>query len=69
MLLLAHLINRPVEVFRSARSIVILLSVWLASKGSQKGGGCHEATDRGHGNGCALSGRFTSCTTTNNGYF
>ena len=36
--------------------------MWSASKGSQKGGGCHEATDHSCGNGCALSGRFYSCT-------
>ena len=40
----------------------ILLSAWSVSKGSQKGGGCHEANDHSRGNGCALSGRFTSCT-------
>ena len=48
--------------FLSAQSITILLSVWSASKGSRKGGGCHEATDHCCGNGCALSGRFHSCT-------
>ena len=42
--------------FWSAQSITILLSVWSASKGSQKGGGCHEANDYSCGNGCALSG-------------
>ena len=42
--------------------MTILLSVWSALKGSQKGGGCHEANDRNCGNGCALSGRFSSCT-------
>ena len=65
LLLLARLINRQVEVFlrfRSAQSITILLFVWSASKGSRKGGGCHEATDHSCGNGCALSGRFYSCT-------
>ena len=61
-LLLARLINHQVEVFRSAQSITILLSVWSASKGSQKGGGCHEANDHSRGNGCALSSRFSSCT-------
>ena len=35
---------------------------WSASKGSRKGGGCHEANDRRCGNGCALSGLFYSCT-------
>ena len=48
--------------FRSAQSITILLSVWSASKGSRKGGGCHEATDHSCGNDCALSSRFYSCT-------
>ena len=48
--------------FRSAPSIKNLMSVWSASKGSQRGGGCHEATDHGCGNGFALSGRFYSCT-------
>ena len=51
-----------VTLFRSALSIAILLSVWSASKGSRKGGGCHEANDRSCGNGCALSGLFYSCT-------
>ena len=51
-----------VSRFRSAQSITILLSVWSASKGSQKGGGCHEATDHSCGNGCALLGLFYSCT-------
>ena len=51
-----------VSLFRSAQSIMILLSLWSASKGSQKCGGCHEANDNSHGNGCALSGRFCSCT-------
>ena len=46
----------------SAQSITILLSVWSASKGSRKGGGCHEANDRSCGNYCALSGLFHSCT-------
>ena len=61
MLLLARLINRQVDVLRfwSAQSIAILLSVWSASKGSRKGGGCHEATDHSCGNGCALSTRFS----------
>ena len=27
-----------------------------------KCGGCHEANDHSRGNGCALSGRFSSCT-------
>ena len=34
---------------RSAQSITIQLSVWSASKGSQKGGGCHEANDHSRG--------------------
>ena len=51
-----------VSQFRSALSITILLSVWSASKGSRKGGGCHEANDNSRGKGCALSGRFCSCT-------
>ena len=42
--------------------MMILLSVWSASKGSRKGGGCHEATDCCRGNGCVLPGRFYSCT-------
>ena len=50
-----------VSRFRSAQRIAILLSVWSASKGSQKGGGCHEATDHSCGNGCTLSGLFYSC--------
>ena len=58
----ARLINRQVEVLRSAHSIAILLSVWSASKGSQEGGGCYEANEHSCGNGCALSGRFCSCT-------
>ena len=29
--------------------------MWSASKGCQKGGGCHEADDHSCGNGCALS--------------
>ena len=41
---------------------MILLSVWSASKGRRKGGGCHEANDHSRGNGCARSGRFSSCT-------
>ena len=61
-LLLARLINRQDEVFRSAQSIAILLLVLSASKGSGKGSWCHEATDHSCGNGCALSGRFYSCT-------
>ena len=36
--------------------------MWSATKCSRKGGGCHEANDRSCGNGCALSGRFSSCT-------
>ena len=35
---------------------MIILSVRSASKGRQIGGGCHGATDRSCGNGCALSG-------------
>ena len=38
-----------------SQSIAIPLSVWSALNGSQKGGGCHEATDHSCGNGCALS--------------
>ena len=41
--------------------MTFLLLVWSASKGSQKGGGCHEAYDHSCGNGCALSGIFYSC--------
>ena len=48
--------------FPSAQSIAILLLVWSVLKVSQKGGGCHEATDHSCGNGCTLSGRFYSCT-------
>ena len=62
MLLLVRLINHQVEVFRSAQSITILLLVWSALKGSQKGGGCHEANYHRCGNGYMLSGRFNSCT-------
>ena len=51
-----------VSRFRSAQSIAILLSVWSASNGSRKGGWCHEGNHRSCGNGCALSGRFYSCT-------
>ena len=51
-----------ISLFRTALSIAILLSVWSHSKGSQKGGGCHEANDHSCGNGCALSGLFYSCT-------
>ena len=51
-----------VSLFRTAQSITILLLVWSASKGSRKGGGCHEANYRSSGNGCALSGLFYSCT-------
>ena len=62
LLLLARLINRQVEVLRSAQSMTILLLVWSDSKGSQKCGGCHEATDHSCGNGCVPSGRFYSRT-------
>ena len=65
LLLLARLINRHVEVFRGfgrRKSITILLPVWSATKGRRIGGGRHEANDRSCGNGCALSGRFSSCT-------
>ena len=51
-----------VSLFRTAPSITILLLVWSASKGSRKGGGCHEANDHSCGNGCALTGLFYSCT-------
>ena len=51
-----------VSLFRSALSITILLSMWSVSKGSRKGGVCHEANDQSCGNGCALSGLFYSCT-------
>ena len=51
-----------VSPFRTALSIMILLLVWSASKGSKKGGGCHETNDRSCGNGCALSGLFYSRT-------
>ena len=51
-----------VSRFRSVQSIKILLSVWSASKGSQKGGGCHEAIGHSCGNRCVLSGLFSSCT-------
>ena len=51
-----------VSQIRSAQSITFLLSVWSTSKGSQKGGVCHEANDHNSGNGCALSGLFYSCT-------
>ena len=47
---------------RSAQSIMILLSMWSASKGSRKGGWCHEANDHSRGNGCTLSGQFSSWT-------
>ena len=46
---------------RSTQTIAIILTVWSATKGSRKGGGCHEANDRSGGNGCALLGRFCSC--------
>ena len=36
LLLLARLTNHKVEVFRSAQSITILLSVWSALNGSRK---------------------------------
>ena len=63
LLWIARLINsRGVSRFRSAQSITILLPVWSASKDSRKGGGCHEANNHSRGNGCALSGRFCSCT-------
>ena len=42
--------------------MTILLSVWSVLKGSQKGGGCHEANYHSCGNGYALSGQFSSCT-------
>ena len=42
--------------FRSSQSTTMLLSVWSASKGCRKGGGCHESNDHSRGNGCALSG-------------
>ena len=45
-----------------AQSIAILLPAWSALKRSRKGGGCHEANDHNRGNGCALSGRFSSYT-------
>ena len=51
-----------VSRFRSTQSITIVLSGWSALKGSRKGGGCHESNDHNCGNGCALSGRFSSCT-------
>ena len=47
---------RGVSRFRSTQSIKILLLVWSASKGSGKGGGCHEATAHSSDNGCALLG-------------
>ena len=61
VVVVTRLINRQVEVFRGfgRRS---LLSVWSSLKDSRKGGGCHEANDHSCGNGCALSGRFSSCT-------
>ena len=49
-------------LLRQEANEVILLSLWSASKGSQKGGGCHEANDHRCGNGCALSVRLSSCT-------
>ena len=39
------------------QSITIVLSVLSASKGSRKGGGCHEANDHSRGNSCELCGR------------
>ena len=45
-----------VSLLRTAPYITILLLVWSASKGSRKGGGCHEANDRSCGNGCAFVG-------------
>ena len=51
-----------VSRFLTALYITIPLSVWSASKSSRKGGGCHEANDHSCGNGCALSGRLSSCT-------
>ena len=51
-----------VSRFRSTQSMTIPLSVWSASKGNRKGGGCHEAIYRSCGNGCALSRLFYSCT-------
>ena len=49
-----------VSRLRSAQSIAIILSMRSASKGSRKGGGCHEANDHIRGNGCAMSGRYCS---------
>ena len=51
-----------VSLFPTVLSITILMLVWSALKGSQNGGGCHEATDHSCGNGCALSCLFHSCT-------
>ena len=51
-----------VRRFWSEQSITILLSVLSALKGSLKGGGRHKANDHSRGNGCTLSGRFSSCT-------
>ena len=61
-LLLARLINRQVEVFRSAQTIPILLSVWPASKCSRNGGVCLEENGHSRGNACELWGRICSCT-------
>ena len=38
-----------------------LRSVAVALGGINRGG-CHEANDHSRGNGCAMSGRFCSCT-------
>ena len=51
-----------VSRFRSTLSMTILLFMWSALKGSKKCGGCHEANDHSHGNGCTLLGRFCLCT-------
>ena len=48
--------------FRSAQSTTIRLSMWSASKGSRKGGGCLDAKDHSRGNAFAQSGRFSSFT-------
>ena len=57
-----QLIDNICVILVNVIEYMILLSVWSALNGSQKGGGCHEANDHGRGNGCALSGRFYSCT-------
>ena len=72
MLLLARLINRQVEVSRSAQTISILRSVWSASKCSHKESGIHDAIDHSfvcleenehsRGDGCVLWGRISSLT-------